>query len=153
MPSLMKATCWRTWTLSATTTSWLLTLVHRHSVKRLFFVILLCRFTSRHVLTLVLSVGRASLATDRNSVTEQPLRADVSAQLHYAFYVLQLHYTAVQNVFYGEFVYLVALLALDRWKLCHLMLNHTQKLHTFILKLQTCPLAFYVLNCDLLNRC
>lgn len=53
---------------------------------------------------LFLVVGRASLVADRNSLTEQPLRADVSPELHHAFYVLQLCYTAFQNVFYGKCV-------------------------------------------------
>lgn len=40
-------------------------------------------------LTLSIScIGRTSLAADRNSFTEQPLRADVSLELHHALIVL-----------------------------------------------------------------
>lgn len=46
-------------------------------------------------------VGGASLAADRNSFTEQPLRTDVAPELHHAIYVLQLYFAALQNVFYG----------------------------------------------------
>lgn len=54
------------------------------------------------VFNLCFHVGRASLAADRNSFTKQPPRADVPPELHHALYVLQLHHTAFQNVFYGR---------------------------------------------------
>lgn len=49
-------------------------------------------------------VGGASLAADRNTSTEQPLRADVSSKLHYALHVLQLYHSALQNVLYGKYI-------------------------------------------------
>lgn len=65
------------------------------------FTALLTWRTEEFRILFSLFVGRASLIVDRNSLTEQPLRADVSPELHHAFYVLQLHYTALQNVFCG----------------------------------------------------
>ena len=65
-----------------------------------------CLFYSLGCLSLSFSfpLGKASFAADRNSFTEQPLGVDVSPQLHHAFYVLQHHDTALQNVFYSECV-------------------------------------------------
>ena len=81
-----------------------------------------------HFRTLLFSfpVGRASPAADWDSFAEQPPGADVSLELHYALSVLQLHYAALENVFYGTF-------------LCDAKLDGTKELNANYLQKQACP--------------